>query len=733
MPKSPTLVVVKTCGLYTVIAGLWILLSDRALALLVPDPELALALQTWKGWAFVAVTAGILFVAMRRQLVNWNRETEGNRDELARERMFLTALMDTLPDYIYFKDRESRFLLTNRAFADAVGVDDPVLVAGKTDFDYLVEASARAAFQIEQEIIRTGQPVFEIEERAAWYGGREIWVLSTKMPLRDRTGAIIGVFGISRDHTQKKEAEQALRQSEERFRGLFLNAPFGIFHSTTAGKEIDVNPAQARIFGYESPEKMIEAVNRRTIHEIMFENPADRARMVEEVLRAGTWRRFENVRYRRRDGGKIVLTVTMRPFRRHDGDEVELEGFIEDVTEREHAAEERRRFEEQLLQSQKMEAVGRLAGGIAHDFNNLLTVISGYSDLALELTGPADQVRGALGEIGAAARRAASLTSQLLAFSRRQILQPRLTDLDELVSRMVDMLQRLLGEDIELRTLRGGGLWPVRADPGKLEQVVMNLAVNARDAMPNGGTLTLETSNVRLDEDYARSHVEVAAGEYMLLTVSDTGQGMDVETLGRIFEPFFTTKEKGKGTGLGLATVYGIVRQSGGHISCTSRKGEGTTFRIYLPRAAGAAESAAADGTAEQPAGGKEPVLLVEDDEMVRKFSSQVLARAGYRVVSARDGNEALLALDTEGSAIRLIITDVVMPVMDGRTLAREALRRFPGLPVLYLSGYTEDAIVSHGILEEGVQLLQKPFAPGELLRRVRAVLDGTPAPDGPR
>jgi two-component system, cell cycle sensor histidine kinase and response regulator CckA len=597
MGKSPSVAVAKTCGLYVLFASLWILLSDRALALLIKDPGLNLAFQTYKGWAFVAVTAGILFVTLRRQLINWNRETEGSR---------------------------------------------------------------------------------------------------------------------------------------EKSRGMFLNAPFGMYHSTLAGKEIDVNPAHARIFGYDSPEQMIEAVNRRTIPETLFENAADRARMVDEVLRAGTWKRFENVRYRRRDGTRIVLTVTMRPFRPNGSDEVELEGFVEDVTEREHAAEEKRRFEERLLQSQKMEAIGSLAGGIAHDFNNLLTVISGYSDLALELTGPADPVRGALGEIAAAARRAASLTSQLLAFSRRQILQPRLTDLDELVSRMADMLQRLLGEDIELRTMRGAGLWPVRADPGKLEQVVMNLAVNARDAMPGGGTLTLETSNVRLDEEYARTHVEVASGEYMLLTVSDTGQGMDEATLGRIFEPFFTTKEKGKGTGLGLATVYGIVRQSGGHISCRSRRGEGTTFRIYLPRAYGSTQEDGAEGSTERPAGGKEAVLLVEDDEMVRRFSTQVLARAGYRVVAARDGSEALRALDTEGAALRIIVTDVVMPGMDGKALATEALRRFPGLPVLYLSGYTDDAIVSHGVLEEGVHLLQKPFTPAELLRRVRALLDGTEPHAGP-
>jgi two-component system, cell cycle sensor histidine kinase and response regulator CckA len=829
--------------IYAVAAGLWILFSDRAVAALITDHALSLAMQTWKGWAFVAVTATLLFFTLRRQLRTADRErlilqsvisaipggvflkdrqgrfilanalvadlvgagsprelvgrtdaafspkeaadaflaeeerimasgepvlgkeesflvrgterwtltskapvTDGRghvtglvgialditdrrnaEGELARERMYLQSLMDNSPDFIYFKDLESRFLMSNRAHAALVGLGDPSLMAGKTDFDFFDSEVARQALDVEREIIRTGEARLDIVEHEAWYDGREIWITSSKLPLKDRSGRIIGTFGISRDVTAQKESERALRESEERYRGLFLNAPFGIFRSTVAGREIEVNPAHARIFGYGSPEEMVEQVNRIGAQSL-FQDGADRERMFGADLIAGAWRRFEGVRFHRTDATPITATVTVRLFPGREGGEDELEGFVEDTTERARAAEEKRRFEEQLQHAAKMEAVGTLAGGIAHDFNNLLTVISGYGELALGMTRQGDPVRGALGEIGSAARRAASLTAQLLAFSRRQILQPELIDIDQVVGGMMDMLQRLLGEDVELRMSPGGGRWTVRADPGKLEQVVMNLAVNARDAMPRGGRLTLETSNVLLDEAYAHSHVQVAAGEYVLLSVSDTGHGMDAATQERVFEPFFTTKGVGKGTGLGLATVYGIVSQSGGHVTCSSVPGEGTTFRIYLPRATGVPREGAAAAGVGTPSGGTEAVLLVEDDTMVRTFSSRVLAEAGYRVLTAADGAEALRLLDAAGGAVGILVTDVVMPGMDGRTVAREVLARTPGLPVLYLSGYTQDAIVSHGVLEEGVQLLQKPFSSADLLRRIRALLDGARA-----
>ena len=390
------------------------------------------------------------------------------------------------------------------------------------------------------------------------------------------------------------------------------------------------------------------------------------------------------------------------------------------------AYEDLTQTQDQLVQSQKMEAIGRLSGGIAHDFNNLLTVISGRSYLALSQL-PADhpQQRN-LELIGRTAERAAALTRQLLAFSRKQILQPKVLDLNAVVGGLAPMLQRLIGEDIEFVTVPSPDLGRIKADPSQIEQVVLNLAVNARDAMPQGGKLTIETANVELDDAYARRHAGVTAGRYVLLAVSDTGHGMDAETQARIFEPFFTTKEPGKGTGLGLATVYGVLQQSGGHIWVYSEPGHGATFKIYLPRVEDAAEASVATPIT-TPARGSETVLLVEDDEEVRTIARETLEGAGYVVIPASSAGEALHLADDASRPVRLLVTDVVMPQTSGRELAQRMAGDHRGLRVLYMSGYTDDAIVRHGVLEEGTAFLQKPFTPEMLLRRVRGVLDEAP------
>jgi signal transduction histidine kinase/ActR/RegA family two-component response regulator/HAMP domain-containing protein len=388
------------------------------------------------------------------------------------------------------------------------------------------------------------------------------------------------------------------------------------------------------------------------------------------------------------------------------------------------AYEDLTQTQDQLVQAQKMEAIGRLTGGIAHDFNNLLTVISGRSHLALDAL-PADHPqRRSLELIGRTAERAAALTRQLLAFSRRQILQPKVLDLNAVVSGLAPMLQRLIGEDIVFVTAPSPDLGRVKADPSQLEQVILNLAVNARDAMPQGGKLTIETANVELDDAYARRHAGVTPGRYVLLAVSDTGCGMGAETQARIFEPFFTTKEPGKGTGLGLATVYGVLQQSGGHIWVYSEPGQGATFKIYLPRVDDAAEP---EGPvrATAPARGSEAILLVEDDEEVRAIARETLEGAGYEVLAASSAAEGLHLAGGVSRPLRLLLTDVVMPQMSGRELAQRMAGSHRDLRVLYISGYTDDAIVRHGVLEEGVAFLQKPFTPEMLLRRVREAIDG--------
>jgi signal transduction histidine kinase/ActR/RegA family two-component response regulator len=403
--------------------------------------------------------------------------------------------------------------------------------------------------------------------------------------------------------------------------------------------------------------------------------------------------------------------------------QAELERRVEERTG------ELRRSEEQLRQSQKLEAIGRLAGGIAHDFNNLLSVILGHSDLVLLDLAPDDPHRADLEAIRSAGNRTAELTRQLLVFSRQQVVQPSVLRLDDVLDDVHRILVRLLGEDIELRLVPGKETGRVRADRSQLAQVVLNLAVNARDAMPRGGRLTLETANVDLDGDYARAHLGVVPGPYVMLAVSDTGVGMDEATQARIFEPFFTTKEQGKGTGLGLSTVFGIVRQAGGAVWVYSEPGRGSTFKVYLPRVDEAATTTVARDPSPVLARGDETILLVEDEDLVRSVTRNILERAGYRVIEARSPHQALLLAEQEQGAIDLVVSDVIMPKMNGRQLADRLLALRPGLRILFMSGYTDDVILQHGVLDGRAPFLQKPVSPDALTRKVREVLDGEPRP----
>ncbi len=514
---------------------------------------------------------------------------------------------------------------------------------------------------------------------------------------------------------REAKGRAALRATEASYTTLVQHAPIGIYRSSPEGRFLAVNAALVRMLGYESAEDVLRLDLARDV----YADPAERDRL---IAREGyTEQDYDEVEatWKRKDGRFLTMQLNVRVARDAAGRVEYYETFVRDLTEQ-------RRLQQQLVQSQKMEAVGRLAGGIAHDFNNLLTVITSYSDLLLEDLAPTDPKRQDLEQVRHAADGAAALTRQLLAFSRQQVLAPRVVNLSAVVQGVEKMLRRVIGEDVDLVTALDSNVGAVKADVGQLEQVLMNLAVNARDAMPTGGQLTLETANVEHDPDYAREQEARPQRRFVMLAVTDTGIGMDEATKARIFEPFFTTKEPGKGTGLGLATVYGIVRQSGGFIWVYSEVGRGTTFKIYLPEVDSSVPSAGDAAATELPRG-TETVLLVEDAVAVRAVARQVLERQGYAVLEAPNGNAALAIAGAHDGPIHLLLTDVVMPGLSGRQLADQLTRLRPNTHVLYASGYTDDAVVRHGVLEAGIAYLQKPFTAASLARKVREALDRPP------
>ncbi len=507
-----------------------------------------------------------------------------------------------------------------------------------------------------------------------------------------------------------KRNEQALRRSEARYRSLVQSSVYGIYRSSLEGRFLDINPALITMLGYESAEQVLLLDPEKDV----FALPQEHARLIEEFRRTGRLDGIE-VKWKRKEGNTITVRISGRAVSSADEPADVLEAIAEDVTDR-------RALEDQFRQAQKMEAVGRLAGGVAHDFNNLLMVISGYAEVILAKLPLEHPLHEKGRAIQLAADRATTLTRQLLAFSRKQLLELKVVDVNAIVQDMERLLRPLIGENIELVTILAPTSPHTRADAGQLEQVLMNLVVNAKDAMADGGKLTIQTQIVVMDESHRRGQQFIRPGVYVMLSVSDTGTGMDKETQSRIFEPFFTTKEKGKGTGLGLSTVYGIVKQSGGYVMVQSEQGRGTSFHIYLPQVEGTAEKSTTP--APDPAlGGTETVLLVEDEESVRQLVRDTLAAKGYQVLEADSGEAGLAEAARYKGTISLVITDVVMPGMSGRELVKNLAQTRPETKVLYLSGYTEDAIVSDGSIESGTAFLQKPFSLQSLSRKVREVL----------
>jgi PAS domain S-box-containing protein len=803
--------------------------------------RLHVGLHRRKDGSIFPVEVNITYVRLNRDyivaVVRDVTERRQAEEELQRTANLLWAVADETTDAVFVKDRNGKYLLMNEAAARFVG-RSVAEVVGKDDTELFEPDSAQRMMERDRQVMASGRA--ETVEEVVTAAGVTRVFQSTKSPYRDGAGNVIGLVGISRDITERKRSEEAVRQSEERLRQAVRVSNLGIFDHDHLTETIYWSPEERAIHGWESErgptvsefvgmlhpedrERIAAAIRRAhdpagdgmfdveqriirpdgevrclvTRSQTFFEGEGDArhpVRTVGAVLDATEWKRVEDrlaeaqeiggfgsfevdvttwvahcspalrrilgvetdqpfqdfpaflsrhihaddcegtdktraklleevgsdeieFRYLRPDGRERILHLRRRALRTVTGRVTRMVGTIQDVTEL-------KRLEEQFRQAQKMEAIGQLAGGVAHDFNNLLTVINGLCELAFHEMRQDDPIRELIAQVLKAGERAATLTRQLLAFSRKQVLQPQVLDVNVLLGELSKMLLRLLGENIGLRLETDAALGLVKVDPVQFEQAVINLAINARDAMPGGGRLTIETCNAELDESYVGQHPDTRPGRYVLVAVSDTGHGMDAATQARLFEPFFTTKGPGRGTGLGLAMVYGFVKQSGGHIDTESEVGRSTTFKVYLPRTDETVPSSRSSQDFVMLPRGTETILLVEDQDAVRVFARQVLQAGGYTVLEARGGEEAFQVAQQCPGPIHLLVTDVVMPRMSGLQLAELLARDRPEMRVLLVSGYADEAMTRCGVAAAGSAFLQKPFNRVRLAQKVREVLD---------
>ena len=636
----------------------------------------------------------------------------------------LASLIHSLPLNVYAKDREGCFIFANSFYCQNVGIAMADLL-GRTDYDIHPEDLARKFRADDRRIMECGCRETIEEQWRSIDGSAISFVQVIKAPLYDspENGNIIGTIGIFWDITERKRMESELAEERSLLRTLIDNLPDYIYVKDLESRIVLANTAQIEVLGRTEQKEVLG----RTDFDFYPEQEAREYYNDEQRLLATGIPLIDKEEMAPVEGGHERWTLTTKiPLYNTEQNLVGLVGIGHDITRRKREERERQQLEEQLQQARKMESVGTLTAGIAHDFNNLLNIINGYTEL-LQMTLEGDSPhQESLGRILQAGRSAADLVGQLLAFSRRQIAQPKIVDLNSIITGIRPMLQRVIGENIEVVLDLRPDLWPVRIDPAQLEQIILNLAANARDAMPYGGTLIMETDHAELDEQYARRYSEVLPGRYVVFSVTDNGVGISKEIQEHIFEPFYTTKEKNRGTGLGLATVFGIVKQNRGHIWLTSEPGQGATFNLYFPLAE-VPPPREHDLQDTVPAGkptGHETILVVEDQPALQDLARTILENLGYSVITATSGGEALQLADNLAQPPDLLLTDVIMPGMSGRVLADQLCRRYPRLQVLYMSGYTDDAIVHYGILEPGIEFIHKPFTPTGLANRIRSLLD---------
>ena len=703
-PASPTRSALRIVLWYILFAALWILFSDKLLATVIADPEARIKWSIFKGFAFVLVTGSMLYALIHRLVMR----LQDARASLLSSEQQLQVIFDHTSLLIGLLKPDGTLIKANQA-ALAFAATTPGDVNGRLFWEtpwWNHSAEMQARLRHVLEMAREGQVGrFEAVLRDAGGQLRDFEVSIT--PIRDESGQVVFLVPEGYEVTAHKRAEAELN----RLMTAIEQTPESIVITDTKGVVLYVNPAFEQVTGY----SRAEAIGQNT--RLLKSDRQDKAfyRELWTRISAGeVWRgRFIN---KKKNGRLFTEDAVIAPVRDEKGAVTNYIAIKRDIS---HELE----LENQYRQTQKIDSIGRLAGGVAHDFNNILAVICGHTDLALMQLSPDAPLRSSLECIQESAERAANLTRQLLAFARRQVIEPRLINLNELIVNLNKMLRRLIGEDIKLVTQSKPDLGAIKADPGQIEQVLLNLVVNARDAMPDGGTLTIHTDNVTLDEDYARRHL-VTPGEYVMVSVSDTGVGMTDEVKLHIFEPFFTTKEQGKGTGLGLATCFGIIQQSNGHIHCDSQAGEGTQFIIYLPCAKGT-EDATVDR--EVPASlpqGTETILLAEDEPSLRRLMARVLRTQGYTVLEAADGNEALALAQANGTKIQLLLTDVIMPGLSGKMLAEWLGQVNPAIKVLFISGYINNNAVRDAMSKPGTFFLQKPFNPLDLTQKVRAAIE---------